>query len=76
MSVDMGAEAITARLTRAAELSDLRATRRLDTKVDMSPEGITRRLRVQSRLRAACLEWGRSLPATSGQEPGGARRVA
>jgi hypothetical protein len=59
----MAAEAITARLAQASALSDLRATRRLDGKVDMSPEAITRRLRVQSQLRGACLAWSRSIPA-------------
>lgn len=63
MSVDIAAEAITARLARASALSDLRAIRRLDCKVDMSPEAITRRLRVQSQLRGACLAWSRSIPA-------------
>jgi hypothetical protein len=63
MSVDMAAEAIAARLARASALADLRTAHRLDCKVDMSPEAITRRLRVQSQLRGACLAWSRSIPA-------------
>jgi hypothetical protein len=64
----MSPKAIGARLARAAALSDLRASRRFDTKVDMSPEAITRRLRLQSQLRQACLGWGRSVPVSTGAE--------
>ncbi len=49
--------AVTARLTALAAASDLERSRRLSTKVDLSPAAVTRRLRVQSRLRAACLRW-------------------
>jgi len=56
----MHAEAIDARLALASALSDLQTARRLESKVDMSPEGITRRLRTQSLLHEACRKWGQS----------------
>lgn len=48
-----------ARLRALARLADLRADRRLATKVDMSARGVTRRLRRLSALRSCCLRWGR-----------------
>ncbi len=60
----MGAAGITSRLARVSAASDLRTSRRLDPKVDMSPEAISRRLRLQSQLRAACLAWGRARAET------------
>jgi len=59
----MSSEAVTRRLHEVGERSDLAAARRLATKVDMSPEAVTRRLRLQASLRDACLAWGRSRPA-------------
>jgi hypothetical protein len=60
MSPDwMSREAVTQRLREMSRRSDLSASRRLATKVDMSPPAVTRRLRVQAALRAACLTWGR-----------------
>jgi hypothetical protein len=57
----MSSEAVTRRLREMSERSDLTAARRLATKVDMSPAAVTRRLRVQAALRAACLMWGQAL---------------
>jgi hypothetical protein len=50
---------VAARLREVGRLSDLRADRRLDTKVDMRPEGVTRRLRTVGRLTALCARLGR-----------------
>lgn len=44
-------------------------------KVDMSPEGVSRRLRQQAALRTACLRWGQlqvsvpALPPAAGMDP-------
>jgi len=48
---------VTARLRAMSAASDLHADRRLAAKVPMSAAAVTRRLRVQSQLRAACLAW-------------------
>jgi hypothetical protein len=55
----MSPRAITNRLREASALSDLTASRRLLTKVDMTAAAVTRRLRLQSALRDACLAWAR-----------------
>jgi hypothetical protein len=61
MSPDrMSPGAVTRRLRDLSARSDLRATRRLATKVDMSRAAVTRRLRTQAALRDACLAWGRA----------------
>lgn len=57
--VDMSTTAVSERLKTMSRMSDLRTDNRLDTKVDMSPQGITRRLRLQSRLRRLCLTLGK-----------------
>ena len=44
-------------LRQMSRLSDLRPEKRLAAKVPMSSEAVTRRLRIQSRLRDACLRW-------------------
>ncbi len=54
MKVDLSREALHARLRYASEISDLRAERRLDSKLDMSPAGIERRLREVSELLQLC----------------------
>jgi hypothetical protein len=47
----MSPAAVAARLREAGRLTDLRADRRLQTKVDMSPRAVSRRLRsVQDAL--------------------------
>jgi len=56
--VDLSPEAVSWRLRRQSQESDLRRGSRA-YKVDMSREGVTRRLRLQSSLRTACLSWGR-----------------
>jgi hypothetical protein len=61
--------AVTGRLREMSDRSDLTAARRLATKVDMSPAAVTRRLRVQAALRAACLAWGRARPAAPSVAP-------
>ncbi|HUP21933.1 MAG TPA: hypothetical protein VNB06_03225 [Thermoanaerobaculia bacterium] len=53
-----GAAEVTARLRELSRLADLRADRRLDAKLDLSPAAVTRRLRRQSALRALCLRLG------------------
>ena len=62
----MSPRAVSQRLRESSEQSDLTATRRLATKVDMSAAAVTRRLCTQSALRDACLAWGRrpSAPTT------------
>jgi len=47
--------AITRRLRQAAALADLRPHYRLHAKLDMSPSGISQRLREVETLRRACL---------------------
>jgi len=64
MSADMSPAAVSARLREVARLSDLRAERRLATKVDMRPEAVSARLRQVQQLRALCL----SVRATEGPE--------
>jgi hypothetical protein len=59
MSAEMTPRGVTQRLREASARSDLTASRRLMTKVDMSSVAVTRRLRTQSALRDACLVWGR-----------------
>jgi len=58
----MSPAAITARLRRASELSDLDPARRLDAKLDMSAAGITRRLREASELLDLCRALAASRP--------------
>ena len=54
MSVDLSAEAVTARIERASALSDLAAGKRLEGKLDMSAEGVSRRLREACELLDLC----------------------
>ena len=54
MNADMSRAAVTERLRRASELSDLASERRLDAKLDMSPSGIASRLREASELLELC----------------------
>jgi hypothetical protein len=60
----MSAYDVTSRLRAASARSDLTASRRLLTKVNMSPAAVTMRLRLQSALRDACLVWARRPPAS------------
>jgi hypothetical protein len=66
----MAAEAVTRRLQDMSDRSDLIAGRRLATKVDMSPEAVTRRLHTQAMLREACLAWRRRAPDVTSAPPG------
>ena len=59
----MSAAAIARRLEGMSALSDLNPATRLDAKVDMSPEGIMRRLREVSRLLSLCQRMAASEPA-------------
>lgn len=52
--IDMSERAISMRLRTASRQSDLAPDRRLDAKIDLSPAGITRRLREASDLLALC----------------------
>jgi hypothetical protein len=54
MTAPMGPEAIEGRLRAASDLSDLSAEKRLDAKIDLSPEGIRSRLLEASSLLEAC----------------------
>jgi hypothetical protein len=51
---DMSRAAVTQRLQRASEMSDLSWERRLDAKLDMSAPGITARLREAAQLLELC----------------------
>ena len=50
---------VSARLREVGRLSDLRAERRLATKIDLRPEAVSRRLRTVGRLTDLCLRLGR-----------------
>lgn len=63
--VPMEAAAVTARLQKQSRLAVLDPARRLQTKADFSPAAITRRLRLQSALRDACLRLGQARPGTA-----------
>lgn len=54
MKPRMEPEAIEARLRETSRLSDLSASKRLETKIDLSPEGIRKRLLEVSELLDAC----------------------
>jgi hypothetical protein len=54
----LDAATVAARLRELSRLADLRVDRRLDLKVDLGPEAVTRRLRRQSALRTLCLRLG------------------
>lgn len=59
---------IEARLCRASELADLSSGSRLDAKIDLSPEGVERRLREASDLLDLCRALGpqaRAIPPAS-----------
>jgi hypothetical protein len=55
MSVDMSAPAIETRLRAASAMAgSLRPEDRLETKIDLSREGVVARLRIASDLLEAC----------------------
>lgn len=54
MTADMKPGAIEARLREASGMSDLTADKRLDSKIDLSPDGIRARLIEASDLLEAC----------------------
>lgn len=54
MSLDLSAEACTARIEAASALSDLDADRRLESKIDLTAEGVSRRLREAFELLELC----------------------
>lgn len=62
MKLDLSPAAILERLKHASDASDLRAERRLHAKLDMSAEGIARRLREVSELVALCESLGAAQP--------------
>lgn len=62
MPVDMSPEAIHARLLEASRLADLRPERRLYAKLDMSSEGIARRLELASELSELCRTLAEACP--------------
>lgn len=57
---DMSAKAITQRLRTVGRLANLDPNTRFESKIDLTPEGIARRLRRVSELRRLCLSLGRS----------------
>ena len=72
----MTASAVSARLRDVGRLSDLRADRRLDTKLDMRPASVSRRLRTVARLTSLCLRLGRrTLPASVEDSQTGGREA-
>ena len=57
---------VTGRLEQLSRLVVLDPARRLHAKIDLSAPAVTRRLRLQSALRQACLKWGgRGRPETA-----------
>lgn len=64
--VSLSAAAVSRRLEEVSAASNLSADRRLESKIDLSPEGITRRLHEASSLYALC----RSLRAIEGRTAG------
>ncbi len=61
----MTPSSISARLRRVSEMSELLPERRLDAKIDLSPHGVSSRLREVADLLSACLSLakvGRSSP--------------
>jgi hypothetical protein len=66
--VSMDPEAIYARLKQVSDLADLRPEHRLDSKLDMSPAGVLRRLRIASELRDLCNALARA-GRTASDEP-------
>jgi hypothetical protein len=48
------ASAVTARLQAASDMADLRPEHRLDAKIDLRSEAVTRRLQLVSELRDLC----------------------
>jgi len=52
-------EIVSRRLSRLAELADLRTAHRLDGKIDYSADAVTRRLRSQAALSALCRQLAR-----------------
>ena len=60
--IDMSARAVSERLRAASRQSDLAPDRRLDAKLDLSPAGLTRRLREASDLLALCRSLAKMRP--------------
>ena len=58
--ISMSPAAIRARLEEASAQTDLATEKRLETKIDLSPQAISDRLRAVSELRDLCLHLGRS----------------
>jgi hypothetical protein len=50
----MTPEAVSARLREVGRLTDLRASKRLETKIDMRPAAVSRRLRTVGLLTDLC----------------------
>jgi hypothetical protein len=54
MSADMSAKSVSARIAEVGRLSNLDTAHRLESKIDMSPAGVSRRIRQVEMLRALC----------------------
>jgi hypothetical protein len=63
MSSHVTAEQLRARLEAASRLSNLDAELRLVSKIDMSPEGVTARLREAAELLECCRHMARLRPS-------------
>lgn len=61
--MSLSAAAVSGRLEEASAASDLSADKRLQSKIDLSPEGVTRRLHEASNLHALCQSL-RALPGS------------
>ena len=58
MSVPMNPEAVSVRLRMVDELTDLRASLRMNATLDMRPSSVSRRLRMVAHLHALCTRLG------------------
>lgn len=74
MRVEMGPAAVSGRLRELGGLCDLRADRRLATKLDMRPAAVSRRLRTLGSLTALCLRLGRRAVGDGRRRQAEARR--
>lgn len=55
MKVDMSKEGVWLRIEEVARCSNLETSRRLETKVDLSPAAVSRRIEEVEQLRRLCL---------------------
>jgi hypothetical protein len=58
MKLDLSAPAIAARLRQASEHTDLHPDRRLQAKLDLTADGIARRIKASAQMLALCRSLG------------------